>query len=107
MSAIGPPVPSLTSFICATCPFPFPPLPLQLVEIGKATPWRQGKGGEVPGGFAKPTGKLQMIAERLWGPLCDLPIGVAGACAGEGEVGLSNGSHLHGGLHYFRAVRTL
>lgn len=29
-----------------------------------------------------------MIAERLWGPLCDLPIGAGGTCTGESRVGV-------------------
>lgn len=48
--------------------------------------------------------KLQLEAERIWRPLCDLSFG--GGQMGRVKLGLSSCFHAHGGVHSFRAVRT-
>lgn len=84
---MDPLVPSLAYFIYASCPLPFPLLPPQLRDAGKAravvqrecATWGQpSEGDESSGRICRSILKLQVIAERLWGHLYDLPMGWEG-----------------------------
>lgn len=85
---IGPPCPQLNLLYLCHLPLSLPSAsPTAGRDRQGQAPGDREREGDVPVGFAKPIGELRMIAERLWRPLYDLPIGWVRPVQGGGSWG--------------------